>query len=147
MVRTQGIDNKWQGDIDWGQIPVYVRFIIAKASQFNWTDSKFLQNWPAMKEHGFVRGAYHLIHLIEDIQEQVDYFLNLVHFSPGDLPPGLDVETSKIDEVGDPKKAHAGILEWLRTVEWRVGGKPILYISPRGVRHLEGHIEGLMFIM
>lgn len=144
MARTQGIDiSKWQGDIEWGKIPLYIRFGIAKASQYNWADPKFLSNWSELREHGFIRGAYHLLHLTESIQEQVDFYLSLVPFEKGDLPPFLDVETSKIEDVKDPAKAHAGILEWLRTVEQRIGGKPILYISPRGVRKLEGHTEGL----
>lgn len=143
MSRIDGIDiSKWQGDIEWGKIPSQVRFIIAKASQYNWADSKFHKNWPEIKENGFIRGAYHLIHLDADIQEQVDFYLDLVPFEQGDLPPFLDVKTSKIDAV-EPERAHAGILEWLQTVEQRIGGKPILYISPRGVRHLDGHTEGL----
>jgi lysozyme len=144
MSRILGVDvSHYQGEIDFDVLAASdAEFVIIKATQ-NAKNPAFDRNWAEAKRVGLPRGAYHLAELDKDIQEQVFMYLSVVHFEPGDLPPVLDIETSKIDEVGDPKLAYERILEWLQTVEQLTGATPILYISPRGVDHLEGNTEGL----
>jgi GH25 family lysozyme M1 (1,4-beta-N-acetylmuramidase) len=151
-MRTKGVDiSKWQGDeIDWGRVgSTDISFVIMKATQGTRIDPEFLKNWRdcAKKCPHIVRGAYHLVELDDPIEQQVAAFLAAV---PGDgwpkgvLPPFLDVETSKIDEIPDnPEVDRSRILEFCRRVEHAVGVSPVIYISPRGVRHLKGHVDGL----
>ena len=147
-----GVDiSKWQGDeIDWKTVGrSQIRFIVMKATQSTRIDPEFLDNWRdcALKAPHIIRGAYHLIELDEPVEPQVRAFLGAV---PGEgwpercLPPFLDIETSKIDEIPDnPQVDLDKILEFCRRVEHAIGIKPVLYMSPRGLRHLDGHTQGL----
>src|SRR4051794_26211315 len=57
---VQGIDvSYYQGDIDWAQVKGSgVEFGVARVSDGFFKDTKFDQNWPAMKAAGILRGAY-----------------------------------------------------------------------------------------
>jgi lysozyme len=54
--------SNYQGSgIDWGAVAASgATFAIAKASEgVGFTDPTFARNWPAIKGHGLIRGAYH----------------------------------------------------------------------------------------
>jgi lysozyme len=149
---TLGADiSKWQGDeIDWRKVAASpLRFVIMKATQGTRVDPEFLGNWRDCAHFAphIVRGAYHLVELDDPIEPQVRAFLSAVPgegWPAGCIPPCLDIETSKIDEIPDnPEEDLAKILEWCRRVEHAIGVTPLIYMSPRGVRHLKGHTEGL----
>jgi GH25 family lysozyme M1 (1,4-beta-N-acetylmuramidase) len=144
MGRLPGIDiSHYQGSVDFDVLASKpVEFVFCKATEYR-KDEYFDRNWAECKRIEVTRGAYHVIRLKEDIMSQVYLYLSTVQFEPGDLPPVLDVETSVIDELGDPALAYDHIMHWLITVEELTECTPILYISPRAIRHLEGHTEGL----
>lgn len=144
MSRLPGIDvSHFQGDIDYDVLATKpVDFNIIKATQ-NAKNPKFDRNWAESKRIGLTRGAYHLIDLDKEPEPQLFMYLSVVTFEEGDLPPVLDVETSKIEEVGDPELAYQRILWWLMEAERLTGTVPILYISPRGLDKLDGNTEGL----
>jgi GH25 family lysozyme M1 (1,4-beta-N-acetylmuramidase) len=92
--------------------------------------------------------------LRESPSAQVDNFLSAVGELGYDDKVALDIETKKIkalrpknptaaDKDRAGKLAHSRIMAWLIGVEEATGKKPLLYISPRGVRKLRGHVKGL----
>lgn len=147
---TLGADiSKWQGRVHWGRLAeTDIRFLLMKATQGTRVDPRFLENWRdcAIRAPKVIRGAYHLIELDDPVEPQVRAFLSAVPgegWPKGTIPPVLDVETSKIEEVkGNSAEDQEKILEWCSRVERETGVTPILYISPRGLKKLEGHTEG-----
>lgn len=143
--------SKWQGDeIDWVTVgDGRLQFLVMKATQGTRVDPEFLENWRDCAHYAprIVRGAYHLVELDDPIEPQVRAFLSAVPddgWPLGALPPFLDIETSKIDEIPDnPKVDRDKILEWCARVEHATGVRPMIYLSPRGLRHLKGCVEGL----
>jgi lysozyme len=167
-MKTLGCDvSKWQGEIDWPVVACSkLRFAIIRATHGTKYDKRFARNWSESKKVGVPRGAYHLIYMNEPVEPQVDHFLQTVGpLERGDLL-ALDIECKHIRRVrllygaheetvdgkvkivgGDKRKAakHAykSMLEWLMLVRERTGIAPLLYISPRSVRKLKGHTDGL----
>ncbi|MTJ55957.1 glycoside hydrolase family 25 protein [Anabaena sp. UHCC 0253] len=113
-----------------------ILFAIAKATEgATYQDPTFMRNWLGMKEVGIIRGAYHFFRPLKNPQEQVDNFISLVKFKPGDLPPVLDVEAWP-EKVGEQWKSItisqriASVKAWLDKVEEETGKKPVIYTSP-----------------
>jgi len=139
-----GIDiSHWQGTPDEERVAQQgFAFCFHKATEgCTNADPRYAENRKLLAPH-MLWGAYHLIRLNEPIDTQVRSFLTAALLQPGDLPPVLDVEVKRIDEV-DSKRAWRGIVAWLSMVRDLAGVRPILYISPRGVRHLHGWLDGL----
>lgn len=128
-----GIDvSYYQGDVDWaavkgaGQSFAFVRV----SDGLRVPDSKFADNWPAVKEVGLVRGVYQYFRPAQDPIEQADLLLDRVRAAGGfvdeDLPPVLDLET-------DGGLAPAAVVEraraWLDHVEAKLAIKPIVYTA------------------
>lgn len=148
-----GIDvSHHNGFIDWpGAAALGVTFAFAKAteggdpSQSSYTDRTFAINWPAMRDAGVVRGAYHFVGLPlaatlrsqwnGDLHRQIDHFLETVGpLAPGDLPPVLDLENGDSPErwrqliQSDRGAALAIVRELiLYTTRQIMPAKPILY--------------------
>jgi lysozyme len=153
-IKLPGIDvSRYQGksdELDWEKAKEMGSvFAIIRSSQGRgYVDPEFYENWDNARQEGMVVGAYHVIDFTHDIEDQVEHYYKTVTknetFGPNFcLPPVLDVETSKIDEV-EPDVAHHGIIKWLDGVSWLFNVKPIVYLSRRGVRHLKGHTDGIM---
>jgi lysozyme len=167
-MRLPGIDiSHHQGTtsgIDWDKVGRQgFAFAILKATEgLTYKDPELRGFWAELSARGIPCGAYHLIRLAKEkrgqlvamtpgeIADQVGFYLHTVAglVEPGEaLPPVLDLETRRIDEVArdleDPALAQDLIVAWLEGVESALGVTPILYTSPRGVRHLEGYHEKL----
>jgi lysozyme len=89
-------------------------------------DPQFSSNWKKSKQAGMVRGAYHFFTPTQSGVEQARHFLRTVRFTPGDLPPVLDLE--KLGGVS-PDRLRKEALLWLTTVERATGIRPILYTN------------------
>ena len=86
------------------------------------------------ERHGITKGAYHFLRLGSPIDEQLKNFFETVSWSPGDLPPALDVELEdEINKYG-VKQFQSKTLEWLEKVEKRMGVRPIIY-TREGIRN------------
>ena len=93
-VTTKGIDvSHFQGNVDWAKVKATgAAFAFAKATEGTATiDKMFATNWPAMKNAGLLRGAYHFFHGSKDATDQANFFLSKFSVVAGDLPPVLDV--------------------------------------------------------
>ena len=128
---SRGLDVYHQnGTVDWPAIAASGwSFAIAKATEGEtFVDDQFSGNWPAMKEAGLIRGAYHFFRPSTDPGRQAEHYLERVGaLEVDDLPPIVDVE------VTDGRPANE-ILDSLRLWIDRIGAasarRPIIYTYP-----------------
>lgn len=79
------------------------------------------------ERHGIVKGAYHFLRLGSSIDEQIKNFTETANWTPGDMPPALDVEVeSEIAKHGISKLLDM-TYTWLEAVEAKMGVRPIIY--------------------
>ena len=127
-----GIDiSHHQGDINWSRLrrgnpgDPPIRFVYIKATEgCSHKDAKFNKNWKAAKKHGFIRGAYHFFSAESPGEEQAKRFIKNVKLEPGDLPPVVDVEQDKKNNVASYRKNLAA---FINAIEKHYGVKPIIY--------------------
>ena len=128
-----GIDiSHYQGKIDWEQLKnamiegCPVRFVIIKSTEgASRLDDHFRENFNQVRDYGFIRGVYHFWSNKSSAREQAYYFLDKVHLTEGDLPPGLDIEHKPADKSVDDFQRD--VLTWLHIVEDKYHAKPIIY--------------------
>jgi len=129
----RGIDvSYYQGNVDWAKVKAAGQsFAFARVSDgIDHPDTKFAQNWPAMKKAGVVRGLYQFFRPAKDVTAQVDLLISKLDaaggLSPGDLPPVLDLES----DGGLPAATVvARAKSWLTQIENKYGVKPIVYTA------------------
>lgn len=128
-----GVDiSYYQGNVNWAQIKGSGRqFAFVRISDgLNTPDSKFAQNWPAMKAAGVVRGPYQFFRPGQDPGLQAQLVLDKLAaaggLKPGDLPPVLDLETA--DGLAS-SVVVANAKTWLTKIEAAIKVKPIVYTA------------------
>lgn len=125
---VRGIDvSYYQGVIDWTRVKDGgVEFAFIRVSDgATFRDPKFVSNWTESQSAGVIRGAYQFFRPAQDIDEQAQIMIDsLTQFSPGDLPPVLDVEAT-----GDlpPETIAANATAWVEKVHRATGTSPIIY--------------------
>jgi lysozyme len=129
-----GIDvSRYQNFINWQSVKemyvqgIHIDFAFIKATEGNGdTDKYFKRNWRKAKEAGVTRGAYHFFLATKDGTVQAKNFISQVRFSPGDLPPVVDVEQT----YGVSKELlQLRLKAWLYAAELAYGVKPIIYTN------------------
>ena len=129
-----GIDvSHFQSAIDWGAVAESeIRFCFIKATEgCGYIDPRFGHNWQGAASAGLLRGAYHFFHPSAPPVAQADSFIRTVgRLRPGDLPPVLDLEVPAAWASIPPGDRAALAIQWLETVESRLGITPIVYLSP-----------------
>jgi lysozyme len=129
-----GIDvSRYQRFISWPAVSsmnvlgIKLGFCFIKATQgTDYTDPQFNRNWKKSKQAGLVRGAYHYFNPTASGSQQARYFLQVVRFSSGDMPPVLDLEEIKGVSIAQLRREA---LLWLKVVEKATGTRPILYTN------------------
>jgi len=87
---AQGIDiSKWQGDMNFSVTKQVADFVIPKASENIWEDSKYAQNVTGLQQHGIYYGVYHFCRPEYGWKAQAEYFASRV---VGHLPAWADIE-------------------------------------------------------
>jgi len=128
-----GLDcSHYQGDVDFAKVKAAgVSFVFIKATEgITLVDSKFAEYRQASKAAGLPRGYYHFFHPKDDLQSQIDFFVNTVGaLAPGDLPPVLDVENPDEWSGFTVAQRVSMVLGWLQGVEAKLGVRPIIYIN------------------
>jgi lysozyme len=129
----RGIDvSYYQGTVDWAKVKAAGQsFAFVRVSDgIDYPDTKFAQNWPAVKNAGLVRGFYQFFRPGKDVQAQVNLLIAKLDaaggFHPGDLPPVLDLES---DGGLSAATVVARAKQWLDLVEATYGVKPIVYTA------------------
>lgn len=79
------------------------------------------------ERHGISKGAYHFLHLGSDINEQIKNFTETVSWTPGDLPPALDVELETEIKTHGEARLLDMTFTWLERIEEQMGVRPIIY--------------------
>jgi lysozyme len=124
---VQGIDvSVYQGNIDWPAVKGSgIEFAIARVSDGTFHDTKFDQNWPAMKAAGLIRGSYQFFEPGEDPSVQADLMIQKVGvLGTGDLPCVLDVEATGGQSAGT---IAANIHTWFDKIKAGTGKTPFIY--------------------
>ena len=124
---VKGIDvSVYQGNIDWPAVKGSgIEFAIARVSDGTFKDTKFDQNWPAMKAAGLLRGAYQYFEPGGDVNAQADLMIQKVGMlGAGDLPCVLDMEAT-----GGQSAATivAKIHTWFDKIKAGTGKTPFIY--------------------
>lgn len=120
-----GIDvSRHQGTIDWTAVARSgVRFVWMKATEGqSYVDPTFARNWDGARAVGLAVGAYHFAHPSSPAGIQARHFCNVApRPQPGDLPPVLDIEDTRI---GNPVQF---VKDWCAIVEHVTGRTPVVY--------------------
>jgi len=125
--RLTGIDiSRYQVVADWLDVKkAGIDFVFVKATEgVDFVDPSFERDWAALKEHGFVRGAYHFYRPEDDPVQQATHFTSTVKLEPTDLPPVVDIEV--LDKT-NPAELSKNLLIWIETVAQKCGKTPIIY--------------------
>ena len=129
-----GIDvSHFQLTVDWASVAASgIRFCFIKATEGAANvDRRFLENWRGAGAAGVLRGAYHFFHPSVPSATQAESFLRIVgRLEPGDLPPVLDLEVPLAWSNIEPGARAPLAIQWLETLESRLGVTPIVYLSP-----------------
>ncbi|MDF5752019.1 glycoside hydrolase family 25 protein [Spongiactinospora sp. TRM90649] len=139
-----GIDvSDRQGAPDWGaHAGTGVAFAFARASEgAAVTDASFGRNWTAMREHGLVRGAYHVARPKSGAEPAAGHFLAVVE-SAGGLAAG-DLLALDLESSGGlpPAEVAAFAVAWCEAVERRTGVRP--FVRTYASFALAGNCAGL----
>lgn len=126
--KTPGIDvSYYQGAISWSKVAAagykfaFIRVSDGTASK----DSKFTTNWAGAQAAGVIRGAYQYFRPGQNVTTQANMMIAAIgHYTPGDLPPVLDVEAT--DGLG-PATVASKVNQWMTQVSSALGVKPIIY--------------------
>jgi lysozyme len=128
-----GIDvSTYQGNVNWTQVRASGQeFAFARISDgLKVVDTKFAQNWPAIKGVGMVRGSYQYFRPSQDAVLQANMVISKLTAAgglmPGDLPPVLDFESA--DGLASSVVIAQAKL-WLATIEGVLKVKPIIYTA------------------
>lgn len=162
--KVYGIDvSHYQRDIDWDHLAIYcnkrgervssvseyiqpVFFVYLKATEgATVKDDTYNARMIEAERHGIVQGAYHVLHLTtSSINEQLKNFFETVVWSPGDLPPALDIEFENEILVCGTDQFYEMVQKWLSEVEKKFGVKPIIYTneSIRSKYLQDGRLKG-----
>lgn len=109
-----GVDfSHYQKDVDWDNLALYcdkdgnvysgkpkdrkymqpVFFVYLKATEgATIKDETYSVRTIEAERHGVLKGAYHFLHLGSPIGEQIKNFVETANWTPGDMPPALDIE-------------------------------------------------------
>jgi len=127
MPLAVGLDiSLYQPHIDWTKLiaATGVSFVMVRAGDGNFVDPVFAQHWQEARQAGLLRGAYHFLRQSVDAHTQAQLFLQALAADPGELPPVLDIEDTR---VTSPAAYAAAAQQWLHEVEAGLPSHPILY--------------------
>lgn len=114
------------------------RYVFHKTNEFgpgspNQTDSLFPQRWPELKDAGFIRGSFNLVHNnAGNPEDQAMTAASMLgRLVPGDLGPSLDMEDRDPGHTAarDPGFWVDFAHRYLDTAETALGRRPLIYTS------------------
>ena len=96
MATFKGIDiSKWQGNVDFKKVKADgIQFVIIKAGEKNFADSKFETYYKGATEAGLSVGAYWYTHAksVAEVQSEMNACINVIKGKKFDYPIFLDIE-------------------------------------------------------
>jgi lysozyme len=130
--QLQGVDvSQYQGRIDWRTVARTQQFAIARATLGNsYVDTYYAANLSGARNAHVRIGAYHFAKPgtnYNDAVSEADHFVRTAKLRRGDLIPALDIEVTGGLGV---RALQTWVRTWLTRVAWKVGAKPMIYVSP-----------------
>ena len=104
-------------------------FVICKATEgVTYTDPLFLNNWKTIKEHGFLRGAYHFYRSNDSPLDQANFFIKTIaDIEKTDIPPVIDFEEGGIDASQSVEEIQSSLKIFINEIEKGIKCNPIIY--------------------
>jgi len=108
-----------------------LQFIICKATQGEaLKDPMFSQNWAAIKERGYIRGAYHFFISSDSPRAQAAFFLSAIKdLETTDIPPIVDIEQESVVSKESAEEVQESALLLLQIIEKESNRIPIIYTN------------------
>ena len=106
-------------------------FIIMKATEgADLVDPRYAENVRQAREGRIIKGAYHFMTTLSEIDAQIENFIKNAVVEKGDFPPVLDIETprKRVEELGE-ENIRKMALKWLQAIETHYGVKPVIYTN------------------
>lgn len=127
-----GIDvSHFQGDVNWQEVKeAKITFVYDKASEGkSFKDPDYPENKIGAHQNELAHGSYHFFTSDADAVEQAKFFISIIDYGPGDMPPVLDLEQGGIKGDINPATFQSEVLKWLSHVNATLGVKPIIYTN------------------
>lgn len=128
----KGIDvSRHNGYIDWSAVREqgYTFAFIKATENKSYIDPTFQSNYQRASNEGILVGAYHFFRFNEDGKKQAAHFIANNLYTPGDLPPVIDVEHSPFNFSSKPEEIAKRLNDLLISLRLRYGLEPIIYTN------------------
>ncbi len=139
---VRGVDaSHYQGQMDWQTIAGQgITFAFLKATEGSGTvDDCFAENWKNARAAGLAVGAYHFFSFDSPAETQADNYCAVVPASEDALPPVIDLEFYRSDNLPEPDEVRRNLRILIDRLRETYGRKPIIYTTKNcWTRYLEG---------
>ena len=129
---VRGVDaSHYQGSIDWDTIAKQgITFAFIKATEGSGTgDDCFAENWENARKAGLYVGAYHFFSFDSSAETQAANFISAVPDIEDALPPVIDLEFYRSDNLPDVNAVRESLRILLARFQGIYGKKPIIYTT------------------
>ncbi|MBP0966795.1 MAG: hypothetical protein J5722_04100, partial [Oscillospiraceae bacterium] len=92
-------------------------------------DDCFAENWENARAAGLFVGAYHFFSFDSPAETQADNYCAVVPESEGALPPVIDLEFYRSDNLPEPDEVRRNLRILLERLRSTYGKKPIIYTT------------------
>lgn len=131
---VRGVDaSHYQGSIDWDVIAQQgIMFAFIKATEGSGTtDECFAENWKNARKAGLYVGAYHFFSFDSSAETQAANFIAAVPDDAEALPPVIDLEFYRSDNLPDVNAVRESLRILLARFQGIYGKKPIIYTTKK----------------
>ena len=129
---VRGVDaSHYQGQMDWDTIAGQgITFAFLKATEGSGTvDDCFAENWENARAAGLAVGAYHFFSFDSPAETQADNYCAVVPASDNALPPVIDLEFYRSDNLPETDEVRRNLGILLDRLREAYGRKPIIYTT------------------
>ena len=129
---VRGVDvSHYQGTVDWECLSAQgVTFAFIKATEGSGTtDECFAANWQGARAAGIFTGAYHFFSFDSSAQTQADNFIAAVPAEPDAMPPVIDLEYYRTENLPDAETVKQNISVLLERLRSHYGKTPVIYTT------------------
>lgn len=129
---VRGVDvSHYQGKIDWEKFADQgVRFAYIKATEGSGSvDENFADNVVGARAAGIAAGAYHFFSFDSPAQQQVENFVKTVPAGSMGLPPAIDLEQYRSENLPEPDTVRENLRVMLDSFEETYGKLPVIYTT------------------
>jgi lysozyme len=129
---VRGVDaSHYQGQMNWETISDQgITFAFLKATEGSGTiDDCFSENWNNARAAGLYVGAYHFFSFDSAGSTQAENFINVVPNEKDSLPPVIDLEYYRSDNLPPDDEVRENLRILLTKLQETYGKKPIIYTT------------------